>query len=193
MESLFAMMDSIQEMSLELRDHLHSILEVQYLRRKDYLLKAGQISRRVCFVKGGLLRCYYSIETAEISSWFMKEGDIIFSVESFLLQQPSHESIQALENVTIFFIGYSELQNIYKKFPEFNFIGRVLTEKYYVQSEQRIRAMRMQRSSERYNNLMVAHPDLILRVPAKHLASYLGVSEVTLSKTKSRKIDQKKL
>jgi hypothetical protein len=77
-------------------------------------------------------------ERAEVSSWFMKEGDVIVSVESFFKQKPSYESIQALEETTVHYISYDELQFIYKNFLEFNFVARVLAEHYYTLSEQRL-------------------------------------------------------
>jgi CRP-like cAMP-binding protein len=116
----------------------------------------------------------------------MKEGDVIISVESFYNQKPSYESIQALEDSTLFYITYNELQTIYQEYPEFNFIGRFLTEKYYCLSEQRLYSIRMQRSQERYDYLMEHHPELILRVQAKHLSTYLGITEVTMSRLKAR-------
>jgi len=61
----------------------------------------------------------------------MKEGDVIVSVESFFSQKQSYESIQALEDCILYYITYDELQFVYNHFPEFNFIGRVLVEKYY--------------------------------------------------------------
>ncbi|MBN8788526.1 MAG: Crp/Fnr family transcriptional regulator [Terrimonas sp.] len=186
MDDLFRMLESIHPMTDALKQHLYGVLKEQLLVKKGFLLEAGHISRRVCYVKEGLLRCYYTIADADVSSWFMKEGDVIFSVESFLLQIPGYESIQALEDTIVYYISYNELQHIYKIYPEFNFIGRVLTEKYYVLSEQRVRTMRMQRAIDRYEHLMANHPDLILRVPAKYLASYLGLTEVTLSKIKAK-------
>jgi len=78
------------------------------------------------------------------------------------------------------------LQSIYKKYLEFNYIGRVLTEKYYTLSEQRLYAMRMQRSLERYMHLLENFPELVKRVPSKYLASYLGITDVTLSNIKSK-------
>lgn len=186
MEDLFGILESICPLSDGLKEFLFATLKEQPLKKKNYLLKTGQISRRVCYVKKGLLRCFYTVGDIDVSSWFMQGGDVIFSVESFLLQLPSHESIQALEDTIVYYITYEELQHIYRTFPEFNFIGRVLTEKYYVLSERRVRAMRMQKSTARYDQLMASHPDLILRVPAKYLASYLGLTEVTLSRIKAK-------
>ncbi|HEX8333454.1 MAG TPA: Crp/Fnr family transcriptional regulator, partial [Segetibacter sp.] len=101
-------------------------------------------------------------------------------------QRESYESIQALEDCIVYYISYEELQFVYRNFPEFNYIGRVLLERYYMLSEQRLYSLRMQRSQERYDYLLEHFPELILRVPAKFLASYLGITEVTMSKIKAR-------
>lgn len=117
----------------------------------------------------------------------MKESDVIVSVESFFDQKESYEFIQAIEESELYCIEHSQLETIYRNFPEFNFISRVLLQKYYTLSEQRLYSLRMQRSQERFDYLMEHHPELILRVPAKYIASYLGITEVTMSKIKARR------
>jgi CRP-like cAMP-binding protein len=186
MEKLLHFLESIYPMTDGLKQHLASILKVKELPKKEYLLRSGQVSRKICFIVQGLLRCFYFKEGHEVSSWFMKEGDVIISVESFLSQKPSYESIQALEDCVLYYITYDELQAGYRNFSEFNFIGRVLLEKYYTLSEQRLYSLRMQRAQERYDYLMEYHSELVLRVPAKYLASYLGITEVTMSRIKAR-------
>jgi CRP/FNR family transcriptional regulator, anaerobic regulatory protein len=186
MELLLQYLNSIHPLSQGLTEHLGNILKSKSLLKKSYLLKAGHVCRSICFIQRGLLRCFYIKDDSEVCSWFMKEGDVIISVESFFSQRVSYESIQALEDCELFYIHYDELQAIYRNFPEFNFIGRVLTEKYYAMSEQRLYSLRMKRSHERYSFLMENFPELIRRVPSKYLASYLGITEVTLSNTKSK-------
>jgi len=116
----------------------------------------------------------------------MKEGEVIISVESFYKQQTSYESIQALEDCQLYYIDHSELQHIYRYYPEFNFVGRVLTEKYYMLSEQRLYTLRGQKASERYVYLRDNHPEIIQRVPSKYIASYLSASEETISRIRSK-------
>ena len=186
MKELLFYLESIHPMSDGLKQYLEVNLKVKELPKKGYLLKAGHISRNICFIAEGLLRCFYIKDQHEVSSWFMKEGDVIVSVESFFTQKESYESIQALEDTLLYYISYDELQFVYRQFPEFNFIARILLERYYTLSEQRLYSLRMQRSQERYDYLMEHNPDLILRVPAKYLASYLGITEVTMSKIKAR-------
>jgi CRP-like cAMP-binding protein len=113
--------------------------------KKHFLLKPGHICYNIYFVQQGLVRCFYIKNEKEVSSWFLKEGDVIVSVDSFFTQTVSYESIQALEDCVLHYISYTDLQYAYLHFPEFNFIGRILTEKYYKLSEQRLYSLRMQR------------------------------------------------
>jgi len=187
METLLAYLDSIYPMSEALKDRLATILRLKELPKKELLLRAGHICQHIYFIQKGLLRCYYYKNDVEICSWFMKEGDVVVSVESFFKQMTSYESIQALENTELYYISYKDLQQIYRNYPEFNFIARVLTEKYYCLSEQKLYSVRMMRAAERYEYLMEHQPELILRVPAKYLASYLGITGEMLSKIKGGK------
>ncbi len=184
MEKLLTYLNSICPLSPELMGYLAENLKTKNLQKKDFLLKIGHVSKEICFISKGLLRCYYLLDDKEVSSWFMKEGDVIISVASFFNQTESYEAIQVLEECLLYYIDFSELQFIYRNFPEFNIVGRMLTQKYYVLSEERLYAMRMQRAHERYAFLMKYHSELILRVPSKYLASYLGITEVTLSNIK---------
>lgn len=186
MDRLLYFLNNVFPLSADLVQHLQKILRHRAIAKRDYILKAGHICRDICFVESGLLRCYYLKDDAEVCSWFMKEGDVIISVESFFSQRESYENIQAIEDCELWCIEYNQLQYIYRHFPEFNFIGRVLTERYYVQSEQRLYAMRMMRAQERYDYLLAHHPEIILRVPTQDIASYLGIRRETLTRLKKK-------
>jgi CRP-like cAMP-binding protein len=187
MEKLLLFLNTIYPLSSGLIEHLQGILKIKELPKKGYLLKQGVICTNISFIEKGLLRCFYEKDDKEVCSWFMKEGDVIISVESFFKQSISYENIQALEECVLHYINYNELQYTFHHFPEFNFIGRVLTEKYYTLSEQRLYSIRMQRAQERYQYLVDHFPELILRVPSKYIASYLSITEETLSRIRSRK------
>jgi CRP-like cAMP-binding protein len=178
---------SLYPVSESLRDHLEDTVKEKRLARKEFLLKAGQVCGNVCFVEKGLFRSYYIKEEKEISAEFMREGDICVALESFLTQAYSQENIQALEDSIVSYISYDELQRIYRDYPEFNRIGRLLLEKCQLHSIQRLRAMWMQRSEDRYEWLIRKFPDLQQRVPARYLASYLGITEGMLSTIKGRR------
>ncbi len=184
MNELLDYLHQINPLSPGLRQQLQNILQLKVLAKKEYLLKTGQTCNKIYFIEQGMVRCFYVKYEKEICSWFMKEGDVIISVESFFTQKPSYESIQAIEDCVLHSIRYDELQYIFREFPEFNYIARILTERYYTLSEQRLYSLRMERATERYNHLISEHAEIVQRVPSTFIASYLGITLETLSRIK---------
>src|SRR4030095_12099901 len=187
MKELLSLLNNIHPLSSELHQYLSQQLKTTTIDKKQFLLQAGQINRHIYFIKKGLLRCYYIHDQQEVCSKFLKEGDIIVSANSFFLQKESYESIQAIEDSVLWHICYDELQYIYRNFPEFNIIARVLSIKSYLLSEQRLNFIRMKQAADRYNSMLEHFPDLVLRVPSKYLASYLSISVETLSRIRGKK------
>ncbi|MBS1509560.1 MAG: Crp/Fnr family transcriptional regulator [Bacteroidetes bacterium] len=179
-------LDQIHPASDGLKQYLQTTLKEVRLKRKEQLHAAGEICNNIYFVLQGLLRSYYpNSDGQETTGWFMKEGDVIVSVKSFFHQVPAHENIEAMEDSILFYVTYSELQNAYIQYPEFNVTGRILTEKYYVLSEERLASIRNEKAKDRYHFLLCNYPELLLRIPASYIASYLGIDKATLSRLKS--------
>ena len=72
MEALFTLLNSIHPLSDGLVNHLATTLKAKTISKKQYLLKAGHVSRQICFIESGLLRCFYEQGENEVCSWFMK-------------------------------------------------------------------------------------------------------------------------
>lgn len=184
MEELIALFNAIAPLSAPLEEYLRSLLRPRYVSRKEILMREGEIAKQIYFIEKGLVRSYYWIEDEEVCSWFMKEGDIFVSVQSFFFQAPSYETIEAMEEGIIWGISYNQLQYAYHHLPEFNYHRGVILEKYYGLSEQRHYITRRQTAYKRYVSLMEREQYLLQRVPAKYLASYLGITEGTFSHIK---------
>jgi CRP/FNR family transcriptional regulator, anaerobic regulatory protein len=187
METILAVLNGIYPLSTGLREHLVKILDVKTIKRKDYLLQAGKTCDEICFIESGLLKSFYLEDGKEVNKWFMKEGDIAIAVQSFFKQIGSIEFIQAIEDTTIQFIRYKDLQYIYAHFQEFNFIGRIITEKYYCLLDERMDAIKNHTAWFRYQYMIKNYPELVKRVPAKDLASYLGMEKEHLSAIKNQR------
>ena len=128
--SIIQYLNSINHLSKELIEYLNINLKVKHFKKNEIILREGNVCKNIFFIEQGLVRSFYTKEIKEVTSWFMKEGDIIISVESFFTQTPSYENIQAIENCITQYINFEQLQHIYCKFAEFNLVGRVLTERY---------------------------------------------------------------
>jgi len=186
MEKLLQLLNGIAPLSPALQSHLKSILKRNTFKKRSYLLQAGQVSNCIHFLESGLVRCFYDNEEQEICIWFMAEGNVIISVESFLCQVKSYQYIQALEDCITWSISYIELHGIYKKFPEFNLHRAILLEKYYVESEKRQRILSLNSAVDRYIQFMEIQPELTLQLPAKYIASYLNIAEAYFSRIKAK-------
>lgn len=186
MSALLSAIRTLLPLSSALENALEAIVRYEPLPARQQLLKPGQVARRIYFVEKGLVRGYTLHAGQEISSWFMGEGEFVISIVSFFTQQPSTEYLELLESSELYSIDYAQLHELYHTFPEFNYVGRVLTERYYVQSEQRVYQLRTSSARERYTQLVQGFPHLVQRVPLKYLASHLGMTPETLSRMRAR-------
>lgn len=164
---------------------LKESLIVKNVSKNDTLLKKNKISKELFWVKRGTLRGYLETDRNLVTTWFAIESDMVTSVSSFILQQPSKECIEALEDSEIYSISYTNLQKLYSTFLEMNVIGRLLTEQYYINLEQRAFLLQHATAKERYEAFMQRYPQLLLKIPLSIIASYLGITQSSLSRIRS--------
>jgi CRP/FNR family transcriptional regulator, anaerobic regulatory protein len=187
-ENVIGFLNSIHPLSEGLQQQLLQLLKEVKLKKKEIYLREGTVSDKISFVISGLLRSYtVNHEGEETSCWFMKEGDVTISVRSFFERTPSNEFIEALEPCTLLYITYDELEMLYAQYPEFNVVGRLIVQKYYVLSEERLAGIRNLKANERYAFLLKTHPEFIQRVPVIYLASYLDLDKRSINRLKAER------
>ncbi len=186
LESLLERLNAMHKMEEPLIERIRELTHIVTYPKKAYLLRDGQVCDKACMVVKGLARAYYINEDRDITSRFMDEGFIITSWISYYQQQPGDEFIEAIEDTTLACIRYSDIQQLYKEYPLFNIVGRKQTEYSLYTSELRTRMLRKHTAEEKYAFFLNQHPDLMNRVPLKHIATYLGMNEETLSRIRSK-------
>jgi CRP-like cAMP-binding protein len=180
--NLLHLLETIGPLSPSLRQRLTETLKTQTFKKKEYLLREGQLAKNIYFIEQGLLRIFYLKDGVELCSGLLNEGTIAISVRSFFTRKPSYEYIQTLEDTQTSYISYDELESLYQEFPEFNIIGRKLITEYYIHSEDRNYLLRKQSAQEKFTFFKENLGHLLPRVPRKDIASYLGITLETLSR-----------
>jgi CRP-like cAMP-binding protein len=164
------------------------LLKYRKLKKKQYLLQAGDISRFENFVNTGLLRAYtVDPRGDEHIAMFAMEGWWISDLYSFLTNTPATQHIDALEDSEILSIEKSDLENLYEKIPKFDRLFRVLLQNAFIANQHRILAGISQTAEEQYSDFIKKYPAIEQRVPQHQIASYLGITPETISRIRRQK------
>ena len=185
-ELLIKRLNSLHPMDEVMTSKVRSFTKVSEYKSGAFILKEGQVCNKACMVAEGLVRSYYMNDGKDITSRFMEEGAIITSWPSYYTQQPGNEFIEAVEESTLLCLNYTDIQKLYSELPEFNIVGRKQVEHAFYLSEQRTQMLRKHTAEGKYKFFLENHPTLLQRVPLKHIATYLGMNEETLSRIRSR-------
>ena len=153
------------------------------LQKGDFFVKQDKICRQIAFINKGTLRTFYISDKAEeTTSCFCTENSLTTSYKSFILQQPSNLSIQALEDTELLIIDYEHLQKLYSTSIVWQNIGRAVAEKEYIVMEQYASVLNNETAKEKYLRLLKEQPTVLQKANVEDIASYLGITRRTLSR-----------
>ena len=149
-------------------------------------MNEGRVCRHLYFLEKGALRGFYNLEGKEITHWFGFENDFVTSFHSFITCKLSVENIQLMENSILWAISKEQLAGLFSRFHEIETLVRIVYEKYYIRLEERYVNAQFKTAKELYENMLQQTPHILERVPLGYIASYLGISQETLSRIRSR-------
>lgn len=157
------------------------------IRKRQYLLQAGDVARHENFVCKGLLRAFtVDAEGHEHVVMFGLENWWINDLYSFLTQTPATQHIEALEDSEVLQIEKEELEKLYRELPQLNRFFRILLQNAFVANQQRALASISQTAEEQYLGFIRRFPPLDQRVPQNQVASYLGLTPETISRIRKQ-------
>lgn len=161
--------------------------EQQEVPAKTTLLQEGQISKRMFFIEKGCLRTWINNDGKEITTQFFFEGDCVSSIESFRTNRPSLYSIESLEPCVLQIISQKDFQNILENSPEIKKEFEDHLFRRLFQSQQILYSFLKNNPQKRYEELIEQYPHIVQRVPQHYIASYLGITSVSLSRIRNRR------
>ncbi|MFN8776786.1 MAG: Crp/Fnr family transcriptional regulator [Flavobacteriales bacterium] len=157
------------------------------IRKKSYLLEAGQDCSFIAFVEEGTFRFYHQIDGEEKITAFFFQHDFVTNYRSFLTGEPSSHHIEALTDSAVWSIQRDYLFGLYDRFPKLDRLGRYVAENLYLRVASRLDTFLYYTPAERYEALVQRNSRLLQEVPQYMLASYLGVTAESLSRIRARK------
>ncbi|MGE0568047.1 MAG: Crp/Fnr family transcriptional regulator [Bacteroidia bacterium] len=187
MTSLFKFFKKYNPLSKEAEKAIAEISKIITIKKNTDLQPIGHTCKTIYFINKGVARIYYFKDGVDITESFAFENNIIARVESLFTGKPSRKAIQILEDAEIVAINSTQLFKLYDKFPEIERLFRLIFESAYVGTVDRIEGMQFHSAEERYNALIKEAPNVLKRVPLKYIASYLGITQVSLSRIRGTK------
>lgn len=185
----FQRMRSTVKQWVDLSDeHWHTFASI--FRKRNFpplahVLMPGTKVYELIFMNEGLLRFYYcGDDGAESNKAFVTENTFVGPLASSALELPVIFGIQTLEASECLTATFKEFTALFQRHPIFERLGRLLAESLLIRKELRTRSLLLESGKDRYLNFLAHESHLIDRVPQYHIASYLGITEVSLSRLK---------
>ena len=175
-----------QQKERHIVEKLVSLLFTKKYKKKECLLREGEVCKEIFYVQKGLLRVYIINEGKEVNTWFVKEGDFITSVSSYHRQKPSEHFIDALEDCEIISIKKSTLVFIMKNNHKAALFATNELFNKLCEYQEQASALRFMNAENRFNYLYEKQADVFNRLSQKQLASFLGVDTTYLSKIRGK-------
>jgi CRP-like cAMP-binding protein len=165
---------------------LINLCKFQNIPKNEHFIKVGDTTKKVGFIISGLIRFYHLKDGEEYNIIFKKEFEMASSFESIILNQPSSYSFEALEDTQMMVFDYNEMEELFAKNHQLERFGRYFIQQELAQAVKIYEGHLFFSPEERYLKFIEKYPDLMNRVPLKHLSSFLGITPVSLSRIRKR-------
>ena len=185
----------MREDSIENNTHLPLLqfATSKVIAASEIYIPEGKIFKKIFYIKKGLLRIFFVTESGEEKTFFFRwEGQIAAIPECIFDNQPTRQTWQALEDCELLEIDFDIVEKLSENNISFIKTRMGLAEKMFLEALKRVESFILDKPEERYQKLIIQNPEIIKRVADKHIASFIGVTPVSLSRIRKRLASQKK-
>jgi CRP-like cAMP-binding protein len=179
--------ESVQPLSGHVQDRLMNLCSVNTFRKNEEIQSMGATCRTIYFMLSGIGRIYYLKDGVEVTEYFAFPNELIIRAESLFTQTPSKKAIQALEDSEVVAIPSEPLFGLFEEHHDLERLFRKLIQQAYVETLKRLENIQFLTAEERYAKLIEEKPELIRHIPLKHIASFLGITQVSLSRIRGQR------
>ena len=169
----------------EIERFLNEECETKVFDKGEILSKQNQYNHTVFFVDEGLLRMFYYENGKDITTNFYSEGKITANIDTLFKNQPTRNNIETLEKSVITTCNFNKLEELCSVSLTAANFSRYILGNLMIEMSRRISSLQFMTAKEKYIQLLEENPNIILRAPLGMIASYLGISQETLSRIRS--------
>jgi len=163
------------------------ILTPTFFKQGEIIHRQNEICNTIFIVKKGAMRSFYHIDGRDITAHFALDYNIIGAIDSIVKGTKSNYNIEVLEDSHIMQLDSIEMEHFLEKNPKFERIARQISQLLYFDLVERLEGMTFLSAKDRYNHLLKRYPTITQRVNLGHIASYLGITQETLSRIRAQK------
>lgn len=186
-KGLFAHFELYISLSDTLKQELKRRIHFEVFSKGDFIHRSDRICRKSYFVREGLLRTYFLKDGKEISEYFSAESEWVNSPRSFMQQELDIYNIDALEDTSCYALEVRDLVYLFDQFPEMERYARLSMGNVFGHFMDRITSIRFTSAKERYEHFTKSYERIHQRIPLGMIASYLGITQETLSRIRKQK------
>jgi CRP-like cAMP-binding protein len=181
---LFDFFDTLHKVSDFAKQDLKQLVSEKSYKANELIQEIGSRCKTIYFVQEGCARIFYYKNGNDITEHFAFENDLIVRAESLFTGKPTSKGIQAISPTKIIGINAEALFKLYDKHHDIERLFRILFEKEYVNTLKRIESLQFNLAKERYKDLLET-TDYVKKIPLKYIATYLGITQVSLSRIRA--------
>ena len=156
------------------------------VKKRTFLTKKGATCHKLSWIESGYVRFFSHTEKKAITHWIFGDGQLITDVASFYLLEPAILNMQALTNLKMYSLSYSDFQILRKEIPEWDAFEKLLLIRLMSAMENRVYALLSMSAEERYHYLFQSDSKMFNELPLQYLASMMGMSPETLSRIRAK-------
>ncbi|TDB58539.1 Crp/Fnr family transcriptional regulator [Arundinibacter roseus] len=165
---------------------VQSAVSKRLIKKKTILQREGSVCRKFYFIEKGCARVYYHKDDKEITGWFGLEGMIVSCIDSLFTADKTIYNIELLEDSVLHTVQYDIIEQSFLDYPLLERLGRLLVTQNYLLLDQRMKMIIFHSAEERYQLLLRQEPRALQRIPLSYIASYLNVTQETLSRIRAK-------
>lgn len=178
--------DQAFQPSTKLFQKFMELTEIETHPKGTVILNEGDICRKLYLIQSGLIRVYYYQNGNDVTHWFIFENHPVTELASFYNVQPSDYFFETLEETTVMTLSLENLNYLLDNFPSFERLARTITTNFLLELGEKVKDLQFRTATERYHKLIEQQPKVIERASLGHIASFLGITQQSLSRIRNQ-------